>query len=527
MTRNGTSHSAGERSSAHEASGCNSRSSMVHEHALFNRVMAPEQNKTVGHALTSSGSVPDRAIDAPGTAGRKPSVAHANAPESSSKPTEKSGDKREQQGQSQTMASARRECATPVHQPAPSTKPVEGHTTRNPSLPEGTPENSKPPIHQNSPACPPVEHPCPPKTKKPSLPANGSLESHKSPTQHNPESPPVENPCPPKPKQPQQSNGDVPIKNPGTPSQKPAGNQPVEHPTPIAPTQSESPPSLQPKPTTKPTLEQKASQITNQPSEAIASPSDKSKPASKPPNVSSIVNSPLDVHMRSSELLIPPLEPLEPFVPIPSNDTFSPPAPPVESYLAPPMVPDAPVPTDVFGGLGPNPLDYGKKYEELYHVPATPQQESFSAPTIGLVNVPVELVGLGRDAGMRNHQTEVVPPADKTRLGQWKYPSGDTVIVGHVAANGTPGPFLLLKELGVHNNIPDKVTLKLTDGTTKTYEFESSELITNPNDITVWQKVFGPRASGDQGLELVTCTGPVNNDGRHAFRLIDRLKEVE
>ncbi|HEY9682549.1 MAG TPA: class F sortase [Oculatellaceae cyanobacterium] len=256
--------------------------------------------------------------------------------------------------------------------------------------------------------------------------------------------------------------------------------------------------------------------------------------------------------------VVPPVVPTKPLVPppdvpipppktttVPPKDVPPPPhpsTPPHDTvpHKTPPGHPK--IPTNVFTGQGASHSQavMESKYKAIYgggkqgnghfeHLICDELGQESGARKDPLI-LDVEPVGTGKDRGMKHHQTEMVAPKDPMHLGVWKYSdagvTGKTIIVGHVVFGGTPGPFYKLHDLGVHNGTPDRVTLADTHGHKTTYQFSGREIVKNPNDQKVWNRVFGAGDPKHKELELITCAGPVDH-GVHKWRLIDHLTEVK
>jgi sortase (surface protein transpeptidase) len=189
-----------------------------------------------------------------------------------------------------------------------------------------------------------------------------------------------------------------------------------------------------------------------------------------------------------------------------------------------------PPPTGVFTGQGHEGPAMERRYKQLYtsgKYSAHPGEENLSAPSIGLNHIKIDHVGTGADEHLKKHRTEMVAPHDPYHLGEWKYDLGSkTVIAAHVAFKGTPGPLYELKNLGVHNGVPDRVTLEGKDGKKTTYEYVSTETVKDPKDKKIWDKVFTKSTADRKELVLVTCSGKVDSHGLHTERIIDHLQEV-
>lgn len=194
-----------------------------------------------------------------------------------------------------------------------------------------------------------------------------------------------------------------------------------------------------------------------------------------------------------------------------------------------PVIPTFPTPTGVFTGQGRDNARAERIYKENYSTGehATPNHAHLVSKAIGL-NVDIDLVGTGKDRGMKSHQTEMVSPKDPYHVGQWKYNvPGKTILAGHVSFKGTPGPMYELRKLGVHNGVSDTVTLESADGKKTNYVFAGRTILKDPNDIETWKKVFAPGNPNNKELVMVTCCGPVDSNGLHKWRLIVHLNEVK
>jgi hypothetical protein len=282
------------------------------------------------------------------------------------------------------------------------------------------------------------------------------------------------------------------------------------------------------------------------PPPVVAPPKPEQPVPSRPNRPEVPVVPPLPPVVPPLQVVPPPVVPVPPLqtTTVPPRDVPQPPhvvIPPRETI--PPKAPVHPkIPTNVFTGQGPwrSQEVMDKKYAAIYgdgkqghgafvHLIAD-QLGIKSGPHKGPLVLDIEPVGTGKDQGLKKHQTEMVAPRDPKHVGVWKYSDADltgkTIVVGHVVWNRTPGPFYDLHELGVHNGRPDLVRLQDMHGRNTTYQFSKSEVVKNPSDQKVWNRVFGPGDPKQRELELITCAGPVVH-GVHQWRLIDHLTEVK
>lgn len=398
-----------------------------------------------------------------------------------------------------------------------------------------------------------------------------------------PGSPPVEQPTLPTQTTPPEK---IPTPTPpsGPPTEKPPTTTPPEKPpTPTPPTSSpptEKPPA--PKPPSGPPTEggnppNPGNPNQNKPEVSPYSPpaflnlpfpprehhsKHHDNPPSKTPEEPPLVPPPLEpLPLKPSTPdvpVVPPVVPPKQLVPppdvqipptktttVPPKDVPPPthPSTPPHDTVPPKTPPGHPkIPTNVFTGQGSSHSQevMESKYKAIYgegkqgtgpfeHLICDELGEKSGAHKGPLV-LDVEPVGTGKDRGMKHHQTEMVAPKDPMHAGIWKYSdaevTGKTIIVGHVVFKGTPGPFYKLHDLGVHNGTPDRVTLADTHGHKTTYQFSGREIVKNPDDQKVWNRVFGSGDPKHKELELITCAGPVDH-GVHKWRLIDHLTEVK
>ncbi len=364
----------------------------------------------------------------------------------------------------------------------------------------------KPPVEPVTPPVKPPEQPPKPPVEPPTEPPKPPIE---------PPKPPIE---PPKP----------PIEPPKPPVEPP--KPPVEPPKP--PVEPPKPPVEPPKPPVEPPKEQPKPPRLPSPSAYFDVPEFSDSPK-KPP-----------VKPERPLTADVPIVPALPTVPagVPTSVQIVPekkidaglPASPEQRQTSLviqqlPEVPKPKVPTGVFTGQGADGARADRLYKENYSTGehATPHHAHLISKTIGL-NTDIDLVGTGKDRGMRGHQTEMVSPQDPFHVGQWKYDvPGKTIIAGHVSFKGTPGPLYELRKLGVHNGISDTVTLESADGKKTNYAFAGRTILKDPNDQEAWNKVFAPGNPDKKELVMVTCCGPVDSHGLHKWRLIVHLNEVQ
>ncbi len=407
----------------------------------------------------------------------------------------------------------------------PGNKPTQ--PSDKPSAPTPTPiENPNPP-KQN----PPVENPNPPKQNPP-------VENPNPPKQN----PPVENPNPPKQKPPVENPNPPknPVENPNPPS-NPQQHHPYSAPGHFIlpnPPRGDAPPPPHHPPV------QKTPDVPVKPEIPVVPPvvpPPHVPPLEPPPPIPKIPTVP-EQHTPVVPPIVPPVvpHPDKPHGDIPPPVVPPPVVPPVH---VPPHTPLHPPPTGVFTGQGGvhSKSESEQAYNVLYsagkqasahhmHLISEALGQTDAAGKRTALHVDIDMVGTGKDMGLKKHQTEMVAPRDPFHAGEWKYSdpekTGKTIIAAHVSYNHKPGPFYDLHNLGIHNGVRDQVSIEGADGKKTTYEFTGREVIKNPQDQKVWDRVFAPGDPKHKELELLTCAGPVVH-GVHKWRLIDHLREVQ
>lgn len=117
------------------------------------------------------------------------------------------------------------------------------------------------------------------------------------------------------------------------------------------------------------------------------------------------------------------------------------------------------------------------------------------------VEASVQSLGYTEEGGM-------AVPKNLTEVG-WFEPGtkpgnhGNAVIAGHVDGNRGPAVFYDLKKLSIGDDII------ISDSTGDTLTFTVSKIESYPYENSPIRELFGP--ANDQSLNLITCTGPYDD----------------
>jgi LPXTG-site transpeptidase (sortase) family protein len=137
---------------------------------------------------------------------------------------------------------------------------------------------------------------------------------------------------------------------------------------------------------------------------------------------------------------------------------------------------------------------------------------SFSIPSLGVVNAPVESVGLDKESKMD------IPKKDEDvawyNLGAKPGERGNVVMAGHLdTKTGAPAVFYQINKL----KPGDELLVKAKDG--KEYKYAVTEVRSYELDKFPLVEVFG---AGDKArLNLITCEGTYNKNSKlYSHRLV-------